>query len=53
MRWLFVSLLVLQTATCGQTGPLTLPEEQAPAGRSLALSSATSASTSASTGTGH
>lgn len=28
MRWLLLSLLILQTATCGQTGPLTLPEEQ-------------------------
>jgi predicted small lipoprotein YifL len=26
MRWLLLALLTLQSATCGQKGPLTLPE---------------------------
>lgn len=26
MRWLLTTLLILQCATCGQKGPLTLPE---------------------------
>lgn len=29
MRWLLTSLLLLQCATCGQKGPLTLPEQPA------------------------
>ncbi|MEQ8860625.1 MAG: lipoprotein [Pseudomonadales bacterium] len=29
MRWLAVTLIILQTATCGQKGPLTLPERPA------------------------
>ncbi|MEZ5559280.1 MAG: lipoprotein [Pseudomonadales bacterium] len=28
MRWLVLLLLVLQVATCGQKGPLTLPEQR-------------------------
>ena len=27
MRWLLLMTMTLQVATCGQTGPLTLPEE--------------------------
>lgn len=26
MRWLVLALVILQSATCGQKGPLTLPE---------------------------
>lgn len=26
MRWLLLALVTLQVATCGQKGPLTLPE---------------------------
>jgi len=29
MRWLLLCILTLQTATCGQRGPLTLPENGA------------------------
>ena len=29
MRWLLLSVLLLQVATCGQKGPLTLPEHGA------------------------
>lgn len=28
MRWLWLALITLQVATCGQTGPLTLPEDR-------------------------
>lgn len=31
MRWLVLTLMTLQAATCGQTGPLNLPEPDAPA----------------------
>lgn len=27
MRWLLLALLTIQAATCGQKGPLRLPEE--------------------------
>lgn len=27
MRWLVLALVILQSATCGQKGPLTLPED--------------------------
>jgi len=27
MRWLLLCVLALQAATCGQRGPLTLPEQ--------------------------
>jgi predicted small lipoprotein YifL len=30
MRWLLLGVLVLQVATCGQKGPLTLPEPAEP-----------------------
>ena len=30
MRWLACVLLAFLVATCGQKGPLTLPEEEAP-----------------------
>ncbi len=30
MRWLLLALITLQTATCGQKGPLTLPEPEHP-----------------------
>jgi predicted small lipoprotein YifL len=26
MRWLLLALVILQSATCGQKGPLTLPD---------------------------
>lgn len=26
MRWIFLCLLVMQAASCGQKGPLTLPD---------------------------
>lgn len=26
MRWLLMTLIILQTATCGQKGPLHLPD---------------------------
>ena len=29
MRWLVLALVILQSATCGQKGPLTLPEDAA------------------------
>jgi predicted small lipoprotein YifL len=29
MRWLLLSVFLLQVATCGQRGPLTLPEPDA------------------------
>lgn len=28
MRWLLLALITLQSATCGQKGPLTLPENE-------------------------
>jgi predicted small lipoprotein YifL len=28
MRWLLLCVLALQAATCGQRGPLTLPEQR-------------------------
>jgi predicted small lipoprotein YifL len=28
MRWLLLALVALQSATCGQKGPLTLPEPE-------------------------
>lgn len=28
MRWLLLTLITLQTATCGQKGPLTLPDDE-------------------------
>ena len=28
MRWLLLALVVLQSATCGQKGPLTLPDDE-------------------------
>ncbi len=31
MRWLLLSLLIMQVATCGQRGPLTLPDQSATA----------------------
>lgn len=31
MRWLLLYLLIMQVATCGQRGPLTLPEQHATA----------------------
>jgi predicted small lipoprotein YifL len=40
MRWLLLCVLVMQTATCGQKGPLTLPEGaagSAPASTAFAL----------------
>ena len=30
MRWLLLGVLMLQVATCGQKGPLTLPEPTRP-----------------------
>jgi len=30
MRWLLLGVLMLQVATCGQKGPLTLPEPTGP-----------------------
>lgn len=30
MRWLLLSILILQVATCGQKGPLTLPSSADP-----------------------
>lgn len=27
MRWLVLTVVILQAATCGQSGPLTLPED--------------------------
>ena len=30
MRWLLLTLVILQSATCGQKGPLTLPEPEPP-----------------------
>lgn len=31
MRWLLLALITLEAATCGQKGPLTLPEPQSAA----------------------
>ena len=28
LRWILITLLATQAATCGQKGPLTLPESQ-------------------------
>ncbi len=28
LRWIFITLLATQAATCGQKGPLTMPESQ-------------------------
>jgi len=40
MRWLLLTLITLQAATCGQKGPLTLPDdEQAMAARAAAAPS--------------
>ncbi len=40
MRWLLLTLITLQAATCGQKGPLTLPDdEQATVARPAVLSS--------------
>lgn len=33
MRWLLLALITLQTATCGQKGPLTLPQPERDGGR--------------------
>lgn len=40
MRWLLLTLITLQTATCGQKGPLTLPDEQAAAATPTAVHAA-------------
>jgi predicted small lipoprotein YifL len=34
MRWLLLMLIALQAATCGQKGPLVLPEPSSPAAAS-------------------
>lgn len=39
MRWLLLAIVTLQAATCGQKGPLTLPEQD-PAGAPPATGSA-------------
>lgn len=36
MRWLLLILVTLQTATCGQQGPLILPENEPGADRAWA-----------------
>lgn len=36
MRWLLLTLIVLQAANCGQTGPLRLPEQDTMAARIFA-----------------
>jgi len=41
MRWLLLALVTLQSATCGQKGPLTLPEREPAETRLVAIAVAT------------
>lgn len=40
MRWLLLTLITLQTATCGQKGPLTLPDDEQAAAAPMAVHAA-------------
>ena len=42
MRWLLLGLIALQAATCGQKGPLVLPEPEPSSGAAVPWTGASS-----------